>query len=526
MLYALLGFIFYWSFMRGIGTYPLLDVDETRYVDMAKEMFNSKDYLTLYLNGDFFFEKPPLFFWLECLAFKLTGAISEFSARIPNILISLIPAGAIIYLCRKVKDDKFAIIVSMVLFTSLEYVFMTKIAILDSLFTSLCACSILFYFCTYFCEEKNKKYFWMLVYIFSGLSVLAKGLPGVIIPAIIIAVSSLIYKSQKEVIKSTPFLLLFLLITLPWHIAMYNLHGNLFFEEYIIKHHILRFLGSDIINRNEPFYFYFVTLLWGLFPHIFILLSKIFNIKKIRIDINDNFQKFMILNVVAISSILIFFSLSGAKLITYILPSYPFFAVIIGNMWREYTAKGGKNIDISLVILNLFLGFGLMMIIIAGYFMPEEMYENFKIIQFGSIMLILPFIIISSFLIHKQKRFKTFLLLCVFISVVSGIMTQYIYQFNYTFGQNDLMKYAKKAKENNRTISAYLTGRKYSLLYYSDKSKIDFKTKEDTLWLDNELKKKNNIVIIRNKEIENLPVKITEKGVKYSIIERVQNEKG
>ena len=58
-----LGIIFIFGYIMFLGSYPLLDVDETRYVDMAKEMFHTKNYLTLYLNGDYFFEKPPLFFW-------------------------------------------------------------------------------------------------------------------------------------------------------------------------------------------------------------------------------------------------------------------------------------------------------------------------------------------------------------------------------------------------------------------------------------------------------------------------------
>ena len=63
------------------------------------------------------------------------------------------------------------------------------------------------------------------------------------------------------------------------------------------------------------------------------------------------------------------------------------------------------------------------------------------------------------------------------------------------------------------------------ILYYGNQSKIDFHTEEDLNWLNKELNKKNHIVIIRNKEIKNLPVKITQKGVKYSIIERLDNEK-
>ena len=93
LLYTLLAFICFYCFFHAIGAYPLLDIDETRYVHMAREMFNTKDYLTLYLNGDFFFEKPPLYFWIECISFKLTGVVSELTARLPIVLLSLLPAG-------------------------------------------------------------------------------------------------------------------------------------------------------------------------------------------------------------------------------------------------------------------------------------------------------------------------------------------------------------------------------------------------------------------------------------------------
>ena len=64
-----------------------MDVDETRYVAMARDMFLSKDFLTLYLNGEYFFEKPPLYFWQECLSFALFGKINEFTARFPVALL-------------------------------------------------------------------------------------------------------------------------------------------------------------------------------------------------------------------------------------------------------------------------------------------------------------------------------------------------------------------------------------------------------------------------------------------------------
>ena len=79
--------LFYLIFFHNIWAYPLMDTDETRYVSMARDMYNNKEFLTLYLNGEYFFEKPPLYFWIECLSFWLFKTINEFSARFPVALL-------------------------------------------------------------------------------------------------------------------------------------------------------------------------------------------------------------------------------------------------------------------------------------------------------------------------------------------------------------------------------------------------------------------------------------------------------
>ena len=132
LVYSVLVIVLLCGYFMLIGSYPLLDVDETRYVEIARTMIKNNDFMTLYLNGEYFFEKPPLYFWLECLAFKTFGGVNELIARLPIILLSLLPLGLLFGLCKKVKNIRFALITSCVLLTSLEYVLITKIAILDS----------------------------------------------------------------------------------------------------------------------------------------------------------------------------------------------------------------------------------------------------------------------------------------------------------------------------------------------------------------------------------------------------------
>ncbi len=451
-LFLILFISFAIIYVMLLGAYPLLEPDETRYVTMARDMFTSGNYLTLYLNGEYFFEKPPLFFWLESLSFWFFKDISEFTARFPVVVLSLLPLGLLFSLSEKVKNQKFAFLNSAILLTTLEYVLITKIAMLDSVLTSLVSSSVLCYFFTFFVSEENKKYFWYSCYILMGLAVLAKGIPGVVIPAGTILTGTIIFRTYKETLKNMPAgIVLFLIIALPWHIIMLLKHGSLFFNEYIIKHHLMRFLGAEVIHRNEPVYFYFVTLLWGLFPWIFSLLSSLRKPRKFNLE--NGYDKFLVLNITAILVILLFFSCSGAKLITYILPVYPFFAVLIGHIWYE-------------------------------------------------------------------RSMKKFMVIVAVMTILGGFASPFGYKLDYSFGQNDLMQFAKMAKDNNYTISTYKTGKKYSLLYYSGLKNVEFHTGENPEWLRNELCRKNNYLIVRNKEIKDLPVntEIVKQGVKYSII--------
>ena len=154
-------------------------------------------------------------------------------------------------------------------------------------------------------------------------------------------------KTFKQIFKPQyilPGFALFFLIVLPWHIVMLKLHDPLFFNEYIMKHHINRFFSSSEIDREQPFYFYFVTVLWGLIPWVFsgiaVGITKLKTFKNIAVSELNNSQKFMMFNIIAFIVTMLFFSSSSTKLITYILPVYIFTAFILGFI---YLMKNIRN---------------------------------------------------------------------------------------------------------------------------------------------------------------------------------------
>lgn len=523
-LFTFLGLLIvcYFIFFFNIGNYPLMDVDETRYVSMARDMFHCKDFLTLYLNGEFFFEKPPLYFWGECLSFAIFGKVTEFTARFPVALYGTLSTLLLYFTGKKIVSRRFGVISALILATTLEFVILAKFAILDIVVTTCVGFSVMFGFLTQFVQDKNKKYMWWLFYIFSGLAVMAKGIPGFVVPFAVMFFVTIANKTFKQVFKPQyilPGFLLFFLIVLPWHLIMFKIHDPLFFHEYIIKHHIERFLNSNEINREQPFYFYILTVLWGLVPWIFsaiaIGITKLKSIKKFNVTELSNPQKYLLFNAIAFVVTMLFFSSSSTKLITYILPVYFFTACILGFVWEDYmfNKKYEKPINITVYILGGICILAGILTCFAKFVLPAQTYSDLLTIKWFCIILVLAFGISSILCAVKKHPKGVFACYVLFILITSAFGTKLFYNMDYKFGQNDLMRFAKYAHENGKKVAVINDERKYSVVYYygiptdMDGRNVLFITlndKEEMKQLGHILDDKNIVAIIRKKQYQEI----------------------
>lgn len=523
-LFTFLGLLIvcYFIFFFNIGNYPLMDVDETRYVSMARDMFHCKDFLTLYLNGEFFFEKPPLYFWGECLSFAIFGKVTEFTARFPVALYGTLSTLLLYFTGKKIVSRRFGVISALILATTLEFVILAKFAILDIVVTTCVGFSVMFGFLTQFVQDKNKKYMWWLFYIFSGLAVMAKGIPGFVVPFAVMFFVTIANKTFKQVFKPQyilPGFLLFFLIVLPWHLIMFKIHDPLFFHEYIIKHHIERFLNSNEINREQPFYFYILTVLWGLVPWIFsaiaVGITKFKSIKNFNVTELSNPQKYLLFNAIAFVVTMLFFSSSSTKLITYILPVYFFTACILGFVWEDYmfNKKYEKPINITVYILGGICILAGILTCFAKFVLPAQTYSDLLTIKWFCIILVLAFGISSILCAVKKHPKGVFACYVIFILITSAFGTKLFYNMDYKFGQNDLMRFAKYAHENGKKVAVINDERKYSVVYYygtptdMDSRNILFITlndKEEMKQLGHILDDKNIVAIIRKKQYQEI----------------------
>lgn len=533
-----LAIIFYFIFFHNIGTYALMDSDETRYVSMARDMFNSGDYLTLYLNGNYFFEKPPLYFWLECLSFGLFNKVNEFTARFPVAMCGMLSSFLAYFIGKKIVSRNFGIISSLILATSLEFVILSKFAILDIVVSACILYSVYSGILTYFCKENHKKYFWWLFYLFSGFAVMAKGVPGFVVPFGTMFFITVATKRFKEIFKPVymiPGVILFLLVVLPWHIIMFKLHDPLFFNEYIIKHHWQRFINSKDLGREEPWYFFVLVFLWGFIPWIYSIIAagiarlsylKWNMLKSFSYEKLDTEHKFLFMNGIFFLFILLFFSASSTKLITYFLPIFMPSAFLLGHVWKNYIERDEYRIpvNISVYIWGGICVTAASIAVFTMYYLPYELNEIIETIKWFSIILLGLFGIISITAVACRKKVLVFASYVLLVALLSAFGTRSLFKIDYKFGQNDLIKFAKYAKNNNKKIMTFGFPEKYSVLYYSGEHVL-YSEDFDYALLEEKLDDKDYVVILKNKELREILENVhydefetIDTGVKYTLV--------
>jgi 4-amino-4-deoxy-L-arabinose transferase-like glycosyltransferase len=264
-------------FIPFIGNCPLFDWDEVNFAECAREMVVSGNYSQVQLNYRPFWEKPPLFIWLQAASMNIFG-VNEFAARFPNAICSIVSLIALYLIGKKFHSQKFGIIWSLIYASMLLPHLYFKSGLIDPWFNLFIFLSI--YNCMLFFNNPNgKKEIGnsALAGLFLGASVLTKGPTAIVIVGLTLLVY-LIWNKQLKLLLSKPFLI-FVITTLfvsgSWFLIEW-LKGN----EYVIKEFIdyqIRLLNTEDSGHGGPFIYHFVVLLIGCFPASLLFIASYLN---------------------------------------------------------------------------------------------------------------------------------------------------------------------------------------------------------------------------------------------------------
>ena len=344
-------------FFAGLDAFPLIEPDEGRYAEIPREMLAGGDFVLPHLNGVLYFEKPPLYYWLNAAALTLPGR-PELLCRLAGALFGLAGVGLAWALGRSIGGPRVARVSGLVLGSSPLWVALSRATIIDMTLTFFLSATLT---CFWLAQEREKgergeRLLWYGMFAAAALATLAKGLIGFVIPGAVIFFY-LLFARRWRLLLRVPWvggILLFLTIAAPWHVLAARRSPD-FLWFYFVHEHLQRYATSEA-RRQAPFWFFAAILAVGLLPWSGLLpaAARLFR------GTGRRDRGGLIFLACWAGFVFVFFSVSQSKLVPYILPAIPPLAVLIAlalvekeedERLRSWVRSGGAVGALLLAVL-------------------------------------------------------------------------------------------------------------------------------------------------------------------------------
>ena len=317
-----------------LGALPLLQPDEGRNAEVAREMKESGAWLSPSYNGITYLDKPAFYFKAVALSLAAFGD-NETAARLPSAVFGLALLAITFVFCRHAYSLRCAVMAIIVIATMPLYVVLSRTVIFDIALAFFVSAAIFAGYRAEECDGKSRRNWYLLGALAAGFATLVKGPVGFLIPGLVLFVFHRV-EGRRGIWKRffAPLnLLAFFGVTLPWFIGLSLQHPD--FPYYgLIEESFHRFTTATF-HRTQPFYFY-ALIVAGLFlPWSFILPEAGVAAWKRKSSMSSADRLCLVWSVVVV----IFFSLSKSKLPGYILTVTVACGILVARFFQQAMAN-------------------------------------------------------------------------------------------------------------------------------------------------------------------------------------------
>jgi 4-amino-4-deoxy-L-arabinose transferase-like glycosyltransferase len=308
-------------------SFLLLEPDEGRYAEIPREMLQRGEWIVPYLQGEPYLDKPPLLYWMVMLSYRAFG-VHDWAARLGPAFAVHACVLLTYLLGRRSVGERAAFWGALALSLAPGFISVGRLLVMDGLLTLFAMLSLLATFEAIRGERLHWRW-WLVAASACGLGVLTKGPVALLLLAPPVAAHRWLAGRSCHISwrAALVFLAVVLAVCLPWYVGVcQRLPG--FASYFFWKHNFLRFVLA--FDHQEPIWFYVPILLVGLLPASLLGLSFarfLLSGDPATAERRSTQLGFMLL---AGGWCVLFFSLSGSKLPTYILPAFPPFALALG----------------------------------------------------------------------------------------------------------------------------------------------------------------------------------------------------
>lgn len=322
--------------MPALGLADFYSKGEPREAIVAYTMLEHGNWILPINNGGDIPYKPPFFHWCIALCSLLQGYVSEFTSRLPSaIALVLMAVGGFRFFARR-RGVGLALIATVLTLTAFEVHRAGTNCRVDMVNTAFMVGAL---YLMYAWWERGKHALpWLAILCMSGAA-LTKGPVGILLPCFVMGVFML---TQRENVWSAFWrmaltALCAMVLPLLWYYAAWQQGGDEFLR-LVKEENVDRLLGKMSYESHEnPFWYNFVTLITGWLPYTLMLLCSLFvlpwkQFSKTRLMQSirkaDSLQMFTWL---CFGLILFFYCIPKSKRSVYLLPCYPFMAMLMAQ---------------------------------------------------------------------------------------------------------------------------------------------------------------------------------------------------
>ena len=513
----------------------MFDWDEINFAEAAREMLITGDYFRVTIDYQPFWEKPPLFIWLQALAMSVFG-VNEFAARLPNALCGIATLIVIFNIGKKLYDKNFGIYWVLVYAGSFLPHFYFMSGIIDPLFNLFIFLGIYYISGSssppptcltgrqappkggeshrarnplhqlykqmrgqerrcYLPIGEGRGGAALFSGIFIGLAILTKGPVALLIFLLCVFIYEIFNKfrfnySFREILL---FTIAITVVSFLWYGVELIRNGIGFFKEFILYH--LRLFQTGDAGHGQPFYYHFIVLLIGCLPAS-VLIFKSFSKQKTDNDVQSNFKKWMI---ILFWVVLLLFSIVKTKILHYsslcYFPLTFLAAYYIYNLIHK-NVRWAKALSYLLIIIGGLFAIALAAIPFA-MINKEALYsyikDDFAIASlsadvhwtgFESIPGIAYLVIIGVViaLLNKEQYKQAFLTLFISSTLITNLTIKIITPKIERFTQGAAIDFYKSIQGEDCYVEV-LDFKSYAHLFYTKKQPVRNEKSRDREWL-------------------------------------------
>ncbi|MCU0339384.1 MAG: glycosyltransferase family 39 protein [Spirosomaceae bacterium] len=405
---ALLAVLFFVPFL---GKVHLFDWDEINFAESAREMLLTGNYLRVQIDFKPFWEKPPLFIWLQVLSMKVFG-VNEFAARFPNAVVGVLTLLSFFYIGKRLHNAQFGFLWALAYLGSVTPHLYFKSGIIDPWFNFFMFWSVVNLTPCPFSLVRGGRYAAreraqrggevanpeqranltpsplsltrrgeeavgrrgevLLAGIFAGLAVWTKGPVGVGIPTLTLAAVWALNRFKPVI--SFKNLLIYAaaagILTLGWMAAIILESGWATFLAFL--EYLYRLGATSEADHGQPFYYHFVVVLIGCFPISVLGLRYVGSFRKFWNNQTTE-TSFTVFMFCLFWVVMIVFSIVKTKIVHYSSMAYfplSYLAALWLYRWLKGEFQWPRWMTALLLLVGFVLALALTFVPLAGMYAP------------------------------------------------------------------------------------------------------------------------------------------------------------